>query len=502
MIKFLKRNIIGISLIFVILPIILFIFGFLKIYVAIPFAAVILICYYKIIKSETLIENEVFFSKKEIIICGIVILIWVLFSGIGNFAYQNGEYNDWEVRNAVLRDLVNYDWPVIFETEDMMHATEELQGIDKISLVYYFTYWLPAALVGKMFGLVAANVFLYIWTFLILMTILYLMKVFLKKNAFLILFFLIFFSGMDILGSLKNGANISELSHLEWWCHNVIQYSSNTTQLYWVFNQSITSWLITILILNVKEKSSIIFIAPLIFCYSPFATFGIIPIVAYLIIDKILKEKEKKENLKKLIFSFETLNIVLLLIVFGTYYLSADSSISVRGFILNQIPIEAGTFILYYILFCLLEFLVYIFLIKRTEKNIDGLFWVIFVELMLIPFYKMTPANDFCMRSSITPLFILMLFFIKYISEIEQKTVIEKMIVTIIVSFSMITPINEIYRSIHYTCTSTKDNYIRESKIYSIANPITKEGLELCQAQFYNKNIDNSFFGKYLLKNN
>ena len=112
--KVLKRNLIGINLFFIVLPIIIFAFGFLKIIYAIPFSVLISYCYYKVCKTEKLDENETIFTKKELIISIIAILIWLIFSGIGNFSYQN---EDWHVRNAVLRDLINYDWPIVFEYE-------------------------------------------------------------------------------------------------------------------------------------------------------------------------------------------------------------------------------------------------------------------------------------------------------------------------------------------------------------------------------------------------
>jgi hypothetical protein len=72
--------------------------------------------------------------------------LWVALSGIGGFGLQNWDFN---FRNAVLHDLVDYSWPVVYP-----------QG--RI-LLYYFTYWLPAALAGKIFGWFGANIFLFVW---------------------------------------------------------------------------------------------------------------------------------------------------------------------------------------------------------------------------------------------------------------------------------------------------------------------------------------------------
>ena len=469
--KVLKRNLIGINLFFIVLPIIIFAFGFLKIIYAIPFSVLISYCYYKVCKTEKLDENETIFTKKELIISIIAILIWLIFSGIGNFSYQN---EDWHVRNAVLRDLINYDWPIVFEYE----------GIKQMGFVYYFAFWLPAALFGKVFGYVAANVFLFIWSFILLLNTFTLIKKYTKKNTFLILFFFIFFSGVDILGNFENIFNIK---HIEWW-NGVCQYSSNTTLLYWVFNQTIMAWLITILCLNCKNKSSVLFISPLIFAYSPFATIGMIPISIYLI------SKDKK--IIKTIFSIETVSAIFMLIIFGSFYLSSNSTINVNGWAWEQEKFNIYKFIL----FLIVEVLIMAFFILKNKKQRDGLIILTIIELLLIPIYKMTPANDFCMRVSIVPLFILMLYFIKYMSDIKEKNRVERIVVILTIVLATITPIHEFARSVNHTFLDDKSINIKDDEIYSIVKPITSEGLELCLYQFYNQNLDEEFFSKYLMK--
>lgn len=224
-----------------------------------------------------------------------------------------------------------------------------------------------------------------------------------------------------------------------------------------------------------------------------------IPIAVYLILKKIIKEKETIKNIKETFLSCEFINGLLVLIIFGTFYLSADSSIKENGLIWNIENITFIQFIYTYLVFIFVEILIYFILLKNKYKK-NGLFKLIFIELLLIPIYKMTPANDFCMRASIVPLFILMLYWIGYLSEInKEKQIIRKIIVVIIV-LSMVTPITEIGRSIKNTITLERKEYIEDDIIYSIGNPLTKEGLILCNNQFYNKDYDNNFFSKYIAK--
>lgn len=57
--------------------------------------------------------------------------IWVYMSGIGGFVWQRA---DWHARNALMHDLIDNSWPVIFE--------------DGGGLVYYLCFWMIPAWLG------------------------------------------------------------------------------------------------------------------------------------------------------------------------------------------------------------------------------------------------------------------------------------------------------------------------------------------------------------------
>ena len=71
---------------------------------------------------------------------------------MGGYGYQTG---DWAKHGILLKDLVDYPWPVFYE---YYGAT--------IGVTYYVAYYLPAAVIGKVGGLVLANQFLVLWTLL------------------------------------------------------------------------------------------------------------------------------------------------------------------------------------------------------------------------------------------------------------------------------------------------------------------------------------------------
>ena len=396
-------------------------------------------------------------NKKYWILAAILILVWLIFSGIGDFSFQN---KDFHFRHAMLRDLINYSWPVKYE---------------KYGLVYYFTYFLPSALFGKITNYHLSNIFLFIYSYIALLHILYLINRYLKKDSKYSLLLFIMFSGLDALG-IPN--KIFTIAELEWW-NGLFQYSANTVQLYWTFNQAIPLWIITALLLNTDNNKNILFISTLAFFYSPFATIGLVPIAICLYL-------KNTKNLKKEILSLELLNAIIIMLVLGLYYTSGNGSTQ-SGFIFNIVKNKA-IILPSYILFILFEITMYIIPTYKNNKK-DILYKTVLLELLILPIYVITENNDLCMRGSLSALFILMIYFIKYLDSKEKK----HPLIYLLLLISFINPIHEFSRSIYYTFT--KDNYLADD-IKSINKPQGYK--DLVEFQFYG-NL-NSFYFKYISK--
>lgn len=151
-----------ITWLYLLLPFILFCMGWLRLSVALP---VVLICawaLYILIKDET--NTAAVLDLGKFAPAGVLIaVVWVLLSGVGGMAFQNWDHH-W--RNAVLHDLIQYDWPVVYAAADTGPVR---------MLVYYIGFWLPAAWAGKLLGWEFANLFLFLWTSLgVLLTALHL----------------------------------------------------------------------------------------------------------------------------------------------------------------------------------------------------------------------------------------------------------------------------------------------------------------------------------------
>jgi hypothetical protein len=161
---------------------------------------------------------------------------WTLYGGTGHLTFANA---DWHLRDAVLHDLVAGRWPVGYGP---------LDGHDSL-LRAPIGYYLPAALLGKWAGLLIAHAAMALWTALGVVLFLLLALAPLPPRFGTILgaaAVIVLFSGLDAVGTLlrtpQSSMHWDIARHLEWWAESY-QYSSMTTQLFWVPNHAVGGWL-------------------------------------------------------------------------------------------------------------------------------------------------------------------------------------------------------------------------------------------------------------------
>jgi len=430
--KFLNR----ISLAYLVLPFLIFALGWLRLSIAIPVVLLILwvLSRYWTPKSPDFGQNTNM-QNREILHSVLITGAWLLLSGIGGYAFQNWDHH-W--RNAVLRDLISYDWPVIYSSPEKGPIT---------MLVYYVGYFLPAAWIGKFFGWQAANFALFLWTWLgVLLVTLQLGKT-LKTSPVKLALLLIFFSGLDALGAILFAHDYPTLfppiQHLEIWSGNMLQYSSFTTQLFWVFNQAVPAWLCIVLILesdsllsNTQEQAPVfqkIFIFSLCFFFAPLAALGLLP---YLFIEWF-KRTDFKSPFKNLRLDILLASGIIVLVSF--LYFSSNTAAQERG--LQAIALKD------FLAFFLLEGgILWLFLAPLKWR--DPRWAVTGLLLAVIPFIQFGSGRDFVMRASIAPLFYLM---IMTGEAIFQKTTPRFLLITfyLLLALGALTPLYEINRSIY-----------------------------------------------------
>jgi len=442
---------------FLALPFLIFSLGYLKLYIGIPVGICICVSFFFAVQSTSIPLFS--FSKQDVIklyIALCVILIWVYLSGIGKFVWQN---QDHEFRNQIFELLVHKQWPV---------ASSSMGGGDN-SLVYYIGFWLPAALIGKLFGLAAGFYFQYFWAVFGICCMFMLICAIRKKISLKTLIILIFFSGLDYIGTTLEYRHIVHpfrIYHMEWWS-GYFQYSSMTTQLFWVFNQSIAAWVAVPLLLSQKSKKNIFFILGILFISSFFPFMGLLPIAAYMIVKNIKNNVDSNISYlasTRVIFNFQNLiggglsGIVTFLFFISSVHTSNPGSISYTQ--------DMSYYWVKYAVFFILEAGIYLALVWKSQK-MNPLYYILAVCLLVFPFFNFPDAN-FHMRASIPALFILMLMVIDEVEVMKNRKIVYAII--LVLCIGSITPLREIIRTVYNTLSGFENKTRTEEMIMGDIN--------------------------------
>lgn len=443
--------------IYLALPLFIFILSWLDATFAVLFTVLFAIAFYKAF-PQTSETDEQICSKRCLLYIITIASIWCFFAGIGYFYYQSFDYH---FRNAVFRDLINYDWPVFYNRANT-------------PLVYYMAFWLPPAVLSKAMAIFTSNsqtmfyignIFLFVWSVIGVSLVFIHLSLALKIKSTpkiitaIVLFML--FSGLDIIGHTFFTVMAQPFEyHFEWWA-SFIQYSSITTGMFWVFNQFIPVALLTLLIYNERRIKNFAFLIAISLFFAPYPSFGIgVFMVAYAC------QKLCQSTNKTSFISTEILSIPNLI---GAFWLLP---LVVLYYITNSEGIDRWHYIFDYttparlIIFMLIEFLLYVIIIfPQYRRNI--FFQTMFGLLVFIPFIRLDQQNNFCMRASIPAIIMLAFFTLRFLFEKHPNHPFRTTILCVLFLIGALTPLMEFYRGLHYTTQAHKLSLVKD-EIYTL----------------------------------
>ncbi len=387
---------------YLVLPVVIFFFGWLKIGWGWAFSGIVLAGMFFLVREQSRNHEKIRLPWAAVLLIFLTVSLWVYCSGVGGFWLQKP---DWHWRNAILRDLVDYSWPVVYpETGN--------------ALVYYITYFLVPALAGKLFGFTAANVILLLWTMIGICICIFLLCKYLqidsvKMTAVILLLFVVWrgFDGVrnrfvEMLGLYESG----------------YEYTCNHALLQWVTNQTIVPWVAALVFLTDRKLRNYAFLGLSVLASAPLPFAGFFVLLAADGIYQFVCTYDKNGRAwMKDVCSMQNLCAVCsLLPVYGFYYAgntAANGSAGKGGFGFFIAP-ENFTMVqlLIWLLFCFFQFFIVSVLIYKDYRK-DFLFWMVNLSLFVIPFFKLGEGRDFCMRASIPALILLMAYAAKYIWE-------------------------------------------------------------------------------------
>jgi hypothetical protein len=421
------------SLFYLALPCIIFLLTFITPIIGVTLAALIL--YPLIVFGSKLHLSKVNFS----ILAPYFFLAFAIsmFFGVGYFGFQTGDH---EKNQMIFKELFTRDWPVIFS---------ELDNSKKI-LSYPLGFFLSAAYFGRTFSWPFANFLLYLNSAFGLLLLFFWLYRFFSPYKFLPLILFFLFGGIDIVGEIIfNNSNFSLGTHIEWWAgHTFLQYSSFPTVMSWNGQHFAAQFIgISIIYELIKEKRY----SFILYTFSLVSFWSHLTVLGYIIFSPLFLKSKK--IFKEVFFSFNSLSILLILIVFAFYTSKAPGSLP-YGFIWNLWNYNEyypKFFSFYFLEYSLLSYLIW--LNRSLLFKLDlYLFYSSILLLSIVPFFSFGWSNDFSMRVSGPALFLLFLITLRLVLKLNKSKKYYALIpiITILVTGS-ISSASEIYRQVNLT---------------------------------------------------
>ena len=462
------------------LPLLVFLLGYLKWYFGIPLAAAVVYAWFCAVRKTNVLperSQEVPISRGMLIGLGALILLWTYLGGLNGHFYQT---SDWGCRNAVYHDLIDYPWAVRYPNGNALN--------------YYIGFWLVPALPAKLAMLltgsrdvaweIARNA-LWLWTaaglYLTVLLLIVHNRATAKGQQLLCFIFFVFFSGLDLLGILhyhRFDLLSPSVLHLEWWAGGN-QFSSITTCLYWVFNQTVLSWLAVICFLFEKDERNYLLIGMACFACGPLPFVGLVIYMTARALINLVRNIRARKPGDSLRAIFSPANLLLVFMVFpviGLFFLNNSAVAANANRTSEMMPALLNIRNLKVLIaFCGAEVGIYCFLLWKRHLK-DPLFYFVAVSLLIIPNIYVGSSADFCMRASVPGIFILSVWFSEYCLEQlwqwKRSKTLDKICCTALLIaflFGAVTPCVEIYRGL-YRVVSNKTIELEDTSVGTFAN--------------------------------
>jgi len=489
---------------YLVFPVLIFICGFVRWQLAIPASAALLFGFLCARRDPFSLphEKELLIGPWQLTALAGVILLWTYLGGLNGLFFQS---DDWPWRNAIYHDLVEKDWPVIYPERGS-------------ALVYYIGFWLPPALVAKVAGWITgstvwawrtARVALWLWSSLGLVLIAMLLMLYTgadtKKKQWGAVFVFMFFSGMDLLGAFYadtfERVTDPTVLHLEWWTLDGKQFSSITTCVYWVFNQTIVPWLATLCFLMEKDARNYLFLGVACLCNGPLPFVGLVICMIARWFFSVVQSIRAGRGIESVKSALSAPNLTLLVLIFpliGAYYLG-NLSVANTGSQIAQLSLleSLDAYLSWdHLVFLALDAGIFMaLLLKKQFRN--PLFYVVGLSLLIIPYFHIGSSEDFCLRASVPGIFLVMVWCVEYLvhelpkfraSSRWDKAISVLLIVALLIGAA--TPVMEIYRGVY--------NAVQEGTVLLAKDWIGSIGNLDDAANFTGANYFDSFFFKYL----
>jgi hypothetical protein len=315
----------------------------------------------------------------------------------------------------LFRLLVEQPWPATVEGSP-----------GELPLTYYFGFWLPAALVGKVGGMALGWAALLAWTAVGIGIFVFLVLSLVKRWSVWPVAVFAVFGGMDLVekalwGTADSFSQPYSVEFIDRW--PLYAFTSFGDQLTTVFNQSIPAWILTALVLLQRNGRAAIALCALGLLESPLPMVGLAVIAGVLMLTGPIGAPA--EGAPKgwgrlrvaLTDAISPQNLAIgaaCLAVFGPFF---ASSLNHNGLAL-QLP-QTGTDFARLALFYVFEFGVIFALVGKGLRG-SALWWTALGTMLVLPLLRLGAYNDLAMRAVIPAQVVICLLVCWTLARIER----------------------------------------------------------------------------------
>lgn len=384
-------------------------------------------------------------SRSALLLIVVTACAWSAFGGGSHFMYANP---DWYIRDAVLGDLINFDWPPHYLSA---------QGAPLI-LRSAIGFFLPPALYGRIFGPAHLDLAVYFWT--VAGVLLFLLLLPLPRRAgwrlAVALIVVMLFSGMDFLGTVIATESLPIFPlRLEWWVP--LSYPSLTNQLLWAPNHCLPIWIATLLYFRHRKGAEFPRVTaaalPLTLLWTPFAVIGLLPFVAMAAASWLRRFGWHAAPWRAIVAAaaFSVPIGLFLMIDPGQIDAAITTSAATQAgsnYSLQPVSLRA------YFLFVSCEFLFLALVLAPHVREARSEFWLTVIVLLALPLLRFGPSNDLGLRVSTPSLVVLLAICLQTLLSEDQSLFRGTLwIAGVFLVIGAHTPFNEFWRAASFART-------------------------------------------------
>ena len=472
------------TIIYLLIPSVLFLLTWVHLWIGIPCGIFMIFYTWKTIQESAISNDETFIFTPSILLClGIsVCLNYVL--GIGEFRPQT---YDFQANNFKYYDLITHNLPVYYAEQ-------------KTYLCYYTGYYLPSALLAKVFGIETCRYFSFVWSTIGMWLVFLWISTFTRKNIIeLLTIVLLFANAWFVIKLLMSFEHFQE--YLKPYYIQLNQFKLITSSLIknyaWATQHTIPACLgVCILIDNFRTKTGLKYLLLMLLStlfWSPLTAVGLFPFVAYYFI----------KELKNLFSSKMTKDLILMMMLTLSFSPLLLYFISTEGIHVNNTEFIWQTGVsswwIFYLIYTFSNFIIWGLFLNYSQNQYKFLWKIAVIFPCLTAIYRIGIYNDFNIRVSFPSFFMLsILVGISIVEKIKLKSLIGVGILMLII-ISSLANINHISNTLSFKSLLTT---IEKPFIFNTKNMLEFQrvayGDESAVLEYSLKK--DSVFEKYFLK--